>query len=200
MPKPSAGSTRSGAPSRPRTAPRPRCIWCRTRHATSPGWRCRSTVGSWPDDRTPTLDRDRLRELFDLRSSYNAWAGGDLRGRSVSGVAPVARTGAGAARHPARADRLHGHDVLPRAALSRQPPFHGVRLRLLHDRLPQPGGIRFVPGARRSRERSTGSDQQHALDGRRAAQALPRPGPTVVPAGEWQVVDRQLDLPRPWTC
>ncbi len=25
---------------------------------------------------TPTLDRDRLRELFDLRSSYNQWAGG----------------------------------------------------------------------------------------------------------------------------
>ena len=24
----------------------------------------------------PALDRNRLRELFDLRSSYNAWAGG----------------------------------------------------------------------------------------------------------------------------
>lgn len=29
---------------------------------------------------TPTLDRDRLRELFDLRSSYNQWAGGGYEG------------------------------------------------------------------------------------------------------------------------
>ena len=38
-----------------------------------------------------------------------------------------------------------------------------------------------------------GRDQQHAVDGRGPAQALPRSGATVVPAGEWQVVDRQLD-------
>ena len=84
-------------------------------------------------------------------------------------------------------------DVLPRTAIPGQPAFHGVRLRILHDRLPQPGGVRVVPGARRPRQRSARPDQQHAFHGRRAAQALSRTGPTFVPAGEWQVVDRQLD-------
>ena len=48
---------------------------------------------------TPTLDRDRLRELFDLRSSYNAFVGGRYERRSVPDLAPTARARSGAARH-----------------------------------------------------------------------------------------------------
>ena len=46
------GATTPARPCRspPRTAPRRRCTWCRTRRATSPGWRCRSTVGTSRND------------------------------------------------------------------------------------------------------------------------------------------------------
>jgi len=70
----------------------------------------------------PALDRNRLRELFDLRSSYNAYSGGAYqedpysvwhRLRAEGPVLPAF----------SRAERLHRYDVLPRAAVPDCPHF-----------------------------------------------------------------------------
>ena len=142
----------------------------------------------------PTLDRERLRELFDLRSSYNAYTGGTYEDDPY----PI--------WHRLRAEGPVLPGILHELTGSTEPLFfHG---------LPYPDRPHFTvfdydscmtayrnpevfassPEPDRSRQRSTGPDQQHAFDGRRAAQAVPRTCPTVVPAGERQVVDRELDL------
>ena len=97
---------------------------------------------------TPTLDRDRLRELFDLRSSYNEYTGGTYHDDPYPVWHRLREQG------PVLPGILHELTgctaplLLPRAAVSRPAPLHGVRLRHLHDRLPQSGGVRLVAGAR----------------------------------------------------
>ncbi len=86
-PRPSARPTRSASRSRPRTARRRPCSSCPTGRPTSPASCCRSTAGTWPDER-PLLDVERMRELFDLRSELPArsTAAGTRTTRTRSGT------------------------------------------------------------------------------------------------------------------
>ena len=112
----SARCTRSASRSTPRTAPRPRCTSCPTRRRTSPARSCPSTGGTSPmttAQMTATgdaqlLDREEIRRLFDLRSSFNAFSGRRLHRRPVPEVARAARVGSGPRRRRARAHRLPG--------------------------------------------------------------------------------------------
>src|SRR4029077_12414665 len=81
-PRRPAPVTHSVARSPPRTVPRPPCTWCRTGPRTSPASCCRSTAATWPGERMtpiPLLDRDRVRELFDLSGAFLPILGGGYR-------------------------------------------------------------------------------------------------------------------------
>ena len=62
----------------PRTAPKPPSTSAPTGQPTSPASSCPSTADTSPNERLdhPALDRDRIRELFDLRSNLDFNAGG----------------------------------------------------------------------------------------------------------------------------
>ena len=120
-PSTSAPATRSAGRSPPRTAPRPRCSCARTEPPTSPACCSRSTAGTWPDDgAAPSLDRERIRELFDLRNSIAACSGRRLHRRPPPRVARAARDRAGAPGHRRTSSPgIEGDAVLPRPARAR---------------------------------------------------------------------------------
>ena len=187
-----------GRPIPPRTAPRPRCTWCRTRRRTSPACCCRSTAGTSHDDRdgrrpgcsiarscgdfstcaaastrrsagrTPTI---RTRSGTQLREQAPVHAGivHELTGYPATGCSRACRTPTGR--------------TSPRSATRRATP-----------RFRDPRGVRLVPGAEEPDDDDrAGRDEQHAVDGRRPAPALPRARAAVVRARQGPVVDRQLD-------
>ena len=68
------------------------------RRATSPEWRCPSTVGSWPNDDPDARPRADAGSLFDLRSSFNEYIGGKYHDDPYPMLARASRAGSGAAR------------------------------------------------------------------------------------------------------
>ena len=101
---------------------------------TSPGWRAaagRRRVRGPVSERPPALalDRDRIRALFDLRSSYNSWTGGDFTADLQPQLAPAAGPGRGTRGHGARADWLPWLSRLPWPAHPGPPALLGVQPR-----------------------------------------------------------------------
>ena len=76
------------------------------RRATSPEWRCPSTVGSWPNDDSHSRPRPTAGVVRPPKLVQRIHRR-ELSRRSVPGVASAPRTGAGATGHPARTDRMH---------------------------------------------------------------------------------------------
>ena len=101
---------------------------------------------------TPTLDRDRLRELFDLRSSFNELMGGDYRDDPYPIWHQLRERG------PVLPGILHEltgcsrADVLARFAVSGSPALLHVRLRDGLYGLSRRRSIRVVAGTGRLRQ------------------------------------------------
>ena len=149
---------------------------------------------------TPTLDRDRLRELFDLRSSYNELIGGRFTDDPYPDLAPAARAGA---RPPGVLHELTG--LLATRCSSGlpypdRPHFSAFDYETVRHGVPQRRRC-----SRRRRNRSTCpaarlsiTNSMLSMDGARA-QALPQSRAAVVRAGQGQVVGRRTGSPRPLT-
>ena len=81
----------------PRTAPRPRCTWCRTRRRTSPACCCPSTAGTWPDDsrerRRAARPRASCGSCSTCAAASTAHSGGGYNDDPYPDVARAARAG-----------------------------------------------------------------------------------------------------------
>ncbi len=140
------------------------------------------------------LDREELRRLFDLRSSYNAHSGGGYtddpypRWHALREQAPV---------HAGIVHELTGYPRrLDRSRVCRTPTGRTSRRSATRRATPPSATPRCSPRHRAEEPIDTGDirgDQQHPVDGRHPAPALPRARAAVVRAGQGAVVDQQLD-------
>ena len=142
------------------------------------------------------LDRDELRRLFDLRSSYNAFSGGGYTDDPYPVVARAPRAGPGPRRASSTsspATRATGSSRACRTQIDRTSPRSRSR------RATRRSATATCSRPRRPRSSidtdRAGRVQQHPGDGRCAAPSLPRAGAAVVRAGQGPVVDQQLDRP-----
>ena len=165
---------------------------------TSPACCCRSTAGTSRDDRDGrrpgARSRAAARALRPAQQLSSRDSGGGVRRRPVPDLARAARAGAGARGHRPRAHRLfratrsfHGLPYPDR------PHFSAFSYEACDAAYRDPEVFASSPAAEPDREPRTRGAEQHAVDGRDAAPALPRARAAVVRAGQGAMVDRQLD-------
>ena len=145
-------------------------------------------------DEPQTLDREELRRLFDLRSSYNALHGWRLHRRSVSDLARAPRAARRCTRARARADRLHR--TTPSSMGCRSPTGRTSRRSASTPATPRtatPRCSRRHPTLRAPTPTTSASRSSMLSMGGDASPPVPRARATVVRAREGAVVDLELD-------
>ena len=139
------------------------------------------------------LDLDRVRKLFDLASSTNAHNGGNYR-EDPYPVWQALREEATV--HEGTVHELSGvqqHFMFHGLPYPDRPHFSTFSWAACDAAYRNPETFASSPDAVDLEGGEIGPHQQHVVDGRGTASALPGPGPTVVLADEGIVVGRELD-------
>ena len=118
------------------------------RHRRAPAGRRRVRRQMTGAENTQTLDREELRRLFDLRSSYNAHSGGGYTDDPYPRVAELCARRVRSTRASCTSSPDYPGDcVLPGPAVPRPSALLRVQLRGVRRRLPRRRGVRVVTRA-----------------------------------------------------